>query len=99
MNPALIGISAFLGIILGVGGAFFLISRQKKKEQKTVLSKIVKQDLKFRNDGVPVDIYGKPIREAPVIKKREAVKKVEKKKPKKKVRAKKTKAKKKGKKK
>ncbi|KKK93569.1 hypothetical protein LCGC14_2691550, partial [marine sediment metagenome] len=74
MNPALVGISTLLGIVLGVGGAFLLLSRQKKKEQKNVLSKIVQQNLKFRNDGVPVDIYGKPIREAPVIKKREAVK-------------------------
>ena len=97
MNPVLVGISTFLGIALGLGGAFLLISRQKKKERKNVLDKIEKQNLKFRNDGIPVDIYGKQIGKAPAIEKREDIKKVEKKKPKRKVRAKKTKAKQKGK--
>ncbi len=94
MNPALIGIGIFLGIIVGVGGAFLLILIKNNALKKSALKKIEKQDLKFNTNEKSVDFFGNVKKEAGKDKKKEDVveeKKVEKKKSKKKVRVKKTK--------
>ncbi len=107
MHPALVGISAVLGIVIGLGGAFFLIKRQKKKEIKNIAGNIKKQDEKKGENQTPTDFYKgvrylKSLQEnKKAIKPEEDTKKVDKKKhnkkPTKKVSAKKSKANQKGK--
>ena len=97
MNPELIWMGIFLGIVIGVGGAFLLVLLKNKKQKKNLINNITKQDLKSGGNGIPINVLKEienPREPKEVVKKEEVKeKKVVKKQPgkvvKKKVRVKK----------
>ena len=55
-------IEVFLGIILGVAGAFVINKIKRKRQKKTILKDIEKQDLKKGEDKTPINFFEKPIK-------------------------------------